>query len=87
MSSNSGVEKQVKYYYYDTGLKNGYYVFEDGKTYPSGDGIGIDLGIKDLAICSNGNKHQNINKTQRVKKLDKRKRKLQRSISRKYEKK
>ena len=60
--------------------------YEDYKTYPSGDGIGIDLGIKDLAICSNGNKYQNINKTQRVKKLEKRKRKLQRSISRKYEK-
>ncbi len=60
--------------------------YEDCKTYPSGDGIGIDLGIKDLAICSNGNKYQNINKTQRVKKLEKRKRKLQRSISRKYEK-
>lgn len=31
------------------------------------DGVGIDLGIKDLAICSDGNKYQNINKTQRVK--------------------
>ena len=60
--------------------------YEDCKTYPSSDGIGIDLGIKDLAICSDGNKYQNINKTQQVKKLEKRKRKLQRSISRKYEK-
>ena len=34
---------------------------------PSGDGIGIDLGIKDLAICSDGNVYQNINKTKRVK--------------------
>ena len=32
------------------------------------------------------NKYQNINKTQKVKKLEKRKRRLQRSISRKYEK-
>ena len=53
---------------------------------PSNDGIGIDLGIKDLAICSDNNKHQNINKTQKVKKLEKRKRRLQRSISRRYEK-
>ena len=52
---------------------------------PSGDGIGIDLGIKDLAICSDGNVYQNINKTKRVKKLEKRKRRLQRSISRRYE--
>lgn len=49
------------------------------------DGVGIDLGIKDLAICSDGNKYPNINKTQRVKKLEKRKRRLQRSISRRYE--
>lgn len=49
------------------------------------DGIGIDLGLKDLAICSDGNKYPNINKTSRVKKLEKRKRRLQRSISRRYE--
>ena len=52
----------------------------------SNEGIGIDLGIKDLAICSDGNTYGNINKTQRVKKLEKRKRRLQRSISRRYEK-
>lgn len=48
-------------------------------------GVGIDLGVKDLAICSDGNKYKNINKTQVVKKLEKRKRRLQRSVSRKYE--
>ena len=53
---------------------------------PSNEGIGIDLGIKDLAICSNKSKYHNINKTQKVKKLEKQKRKLQRSTSRKYEK-
>lgn len=47
-------------------------------------GIGIDLGIKDLAICSDGNKYKNINKTEKIKNLEKRKRRLQRSISRKY---
>ena len=49
-------------------------------------GIGIDLGIKDLAICSDGNSYKNINKSQIVKKLERRKRRLQRSISRSYEK-
>ena len=49
------------------------------------DGVGIDLGLKDLAICSDGNTYPNINKTQRVKKLEKRKRRLQRAISRRYE--
>ena len=48
-------------------------------------GIGIDLGIKDLAICSDEYIYKNINKSQNVKKLEKRKRRLQRSISRKYE--
>ena len=52
---------------------------------PSNDGVGIDLGLKDLAICSDGDKYPNINKTSRVKKLEKRKRRLQRSISRRYE--
>ena len=61
-------------------------MYEDVKEEPVNEGIGIDLGIKDLAICSDENKYQNINKTQRVKKLEKRKRRLQRSISRRYEK-
>lgn len=53
---------------------------------PQNEGIGIDLGIKDLAICSDKNIYKNVNKSQKVKKLEKRKRRLQRSISRRYEK-
>jgi putative transposase len=60
--------------------------YEDCTEIPSNEGIGIDLGIKDLAICSDKHKYQNINKTQKIKKLEKRKCRLQRSISRKYEK-
>ena len=60
--------------------------YKDSTTLPSNEGIGIDLGIKDLAICSDGNTYKNINKSQKVEKLEKRKRRLQRSISRKYEK-
>ena len=60
--------------------------YEDSTIRPSNEGVGIDLGIKDLAICSDSNKYQNINKTQTVKKLEKKKRRLQRSISRSYEK-
>ena len=59
---------------------------DDNTNVPSNEGIGIDLGITDLAICSDGNTYKNINKTQKVKKLKKRKRRLQRSISRRYEK-
>ena len=54
------------------------------KTLPSNEGVGIDLGVKDLAVCSDKNTYKNINKTQKVKKLEKKKRRLQRSVSRKY---
>lgn len=47
-------------------------------------GIGIDLGVKDLAICSDNNIYKNINKSSKIKKLEKKKRRLQRKISRKY---
>ena len=57
---------------------------DDNTDIPINEGIGIDLGIKDLAICSDGNKYPNINKTTKVKRLEKKKRMLQRSISRKY---
>ena len=56
----------------------------DNNDTPTNEGIGIDLGIKDLAICSDGNTYKNINKSPKVKKLEKKKRRLQRSISRKY---
>ena len=49
------------------------------------DGIGIDLGIKDLAIVSNGDTFKNINKSSKVKRLEKRLRREQRRLSRKYE--
>lgn len=48
--------------------------------------VGIDLGIKDLAIVSHMDKPiKNINKTVKVKKLKKRLKRLQRQVSRKYE--
>ena len=56
----------------------------DNLDIPTREGTGIDLGLKDLAICSDGNTYKNINKTNKVKKIEKRKRRLQRSISRKY---
>ena len=59
--------------------------FPDCKEILNDDGVGIDLGIKDLAICSDGNTYKNINKNQIVKKLEKRKRRLQRRVSCKYE--
>ena len=58
----------------------------DSTTIPTNEGIGIDLGIKDLAVCSDGFTYKNINKTHKVRKIEKRQRRLQRSVSRRYEK-
>ena len=52
---------------------------------PTNEGIGIDLGIKDFAICSNGVKFKNVNKTSTVKKVEKKLKREQRKLSRKYE--
>lgn len=49
------------------------------------EGIGIDLGIKDFVICSNENKFKNINKTSTIKKIEKKLKREQRKLSRKYE--
>ena len=49
------------------------------------EGIGIDLGLKDFAIVSNGKIYKNINKSAKLKKLEKRLIREQRSLSRKYE--
>ena len=50
------------------------------------EGIGIDLGVKDLAVVSNIDKpFKNINKTKKVKKLEKKLKREQRKLSRKYE--
>lgn len=58
---------------------------EPNITNNSNDGIGIDLGIKDLAIVSDGKVFKNINKGSKVKRLEKRLRREQRQLSRKYE--
>ncbi|KEK24941.1 RNA-guided endonuclease InsQ/TnpB family protein [Bacillus gaemokensis] len=47
--------------------------------------IGIDVGVKELAVCSNRMTFKNINKTKVIKQAEKRLRKLQRQVSRKYE--
>ena len=59
--------------------------YENKLEMPTSQGIGIDLGIKDLAICSDKNIYKNINKTSKVKKIEKKRRRLQRQVSRKYE--
>ena len=52
---------------------------------PTNQGIGIDLGINDLAICSDKQFFSNINKSKEVKRLEKKLKREQRSLSRMYE--
>lgn len=52
---------------------------------PINEGIGIDVGIKDFAICSDGIKFKNVNKNSTVKKVEKKLKREQRKLSRKYE--
>ena len=46
-------------------------------------GIGIDLGLKNLAICSDGSTYCNINKTYNIRKVEKSLKREQRKLSRK----
>lgn len=59
---------------------------ESNSMLPNNPGIGIDLGIKDLAICSDKIIYKNINKTKKVKQLKKKLKRQQRQVSRKYNK-
>ncbi|HII4402064.1 MULTISPECIES: RNA-guided endonuclease InsQ/TnpB family protein [Clostridium] len=59
---------------------------DDKKVYKStNEGLGIDLGVKEFAVCSDGSKFKNINKTSTVKKIEKKLKREQRKLSRKYE--
>ena len=58
----------------------------DKKVYKStNEGVGIDLGVKEFVVCSDGIKFKNINKTSTVKKVEKKLKREQRKLSRKYE--
>ncbi len=78
--SNPRVSFDGKYWYLTVGVK-----VEPPEVKLTGESIGIDVGIKDLAVCSNGMTFKNINKTKTVKKLEKRLRRLQRKVSNKYQ--
>ena len=70
-----------KYWYLSVGVEK-----EKPNNELTNEVIGIDVGIKDLAICSNEMTFKNINKTKVVKKIEKKLRRLQRKVSNKYEK-
>lgn len=59
--------------------------YSDNLDIPRNNGIGIDVGVKDLAICSDKRVYKNINKSTKVLKLKKKHKRLQRQVSRKYD--
>ena len=83
-SSNKYINPRIsfdgKYWYLSVGIDQ-----KEPEVELTRESLGIDVGIKDLAICSNGMAFKNINKTRAIKNLEKRLRRLQRKVSRKYE--
>ena len=78
--SNPRISYDNKYWYISVGIEQ-----EEMKEKVTDVSLGIDLGLKDLAICSDGTVYKNINKTYVVRKIEKRLKRLQRQVSRKYE--
>ena len=78
--SNPRISYDNKYWYIAVGIEK-----EEIKEKLTDVSLGIDLGLKDLAICSNGMVYKNINKTYVVRKIEKRLKRLQKQVSRKYE--
>ena len=78
---NPRISFDGKYWY----LSYSYEVEENDIIDFNRDKLGIDLGIKDLAILSDGQHFGNINKTPEVRRLRKRLKHLQRKVSKKYE--
>ena len=75
--SNPRISYDGKYWYLSIG-----YEVEPSKETLTEESVGIDIGVKELAICSNGKRYPNINKTKRVKDLEKKLRREQRSLAR-----
>ena len=79
--SNPRISYDNKYWYISVGIEQ-----EKNQEELTDISLGIDLGLKDLAICSDGTVYKNINKTYMVRKIEKRLKRLQKQVSRKYEK-
>ena len=78
--TNPRISYDNKYWYISVGIEK-----EEIKEELTDVSLGIDLGLKDLAICSDGTVYKNINKTRAIKNIEKKLKRLQRQVSRKYE--
>lgn len=79
--TNPRISYDNKYWYLSVGIEEEMPVVQ-----LTGESLGIDVGIKDLAVCSNGMTFKNINKSKEVTRLKKSLKRKQRQCSRKYEK-
>lgn len=77
--TNPRITHDGKYWYLSVGIEQ---TFEQPVL--TDNVVGVDLGIKDLAVTSDNTVFKNINKTHVVRKIEKRLQRLQRSVSRKY---
>ena len=78
--TNPRISYDNKYWYISVGVD-----VEQPTIQLTKESIGIDVGIKDLAICSNGMTFKNINKSKEVKRLKKVLKRKQRQCSKKYD--
>lgn len=78
--TNPRISYDNKYWYLSVGIEEEMPVVQ-----LTGESLGIDVGIKDLAVCSNGMTFKNINKSKEVRRLKKSLKRKQRQCSRKYD--
>ena len=76
--TNPRIGYDNKYWYLSVGIEEEMPVVQ-----LTGESLGIDIGIKDLAVCSNGMTFKNINKSKEVRRLKKSLKRKQRQCSRK----
>jgi putative transposase len=77
---NPRISHDGKYWYLSIGIEESKSIVELTDI-----SLGIDIGVKELAVCSDGTRKKNINKTRTIRRAEKRLRKMQRQVSLKYE--
>lgn len=78
--SNPRISFDGKYWFLSVGYDKEFEQFE-----LTDEALGVDVGVKELAVCSNGKVYRNINKTKEVRRLEKKLKREQRKLSRKIE--
>ena len=80
--TNPRISHDNKYWYISVGVDC---VQQPGDIVNTGESLGVDVGVKNTVILSNGKKYKNINKSKAIKKIKKKLKRKQRQLSKKYE--